>query len=153
MTKINLCNIPYLSTDYSTVFDFESKASRDNYFKERTIKTIEGNIKYDNSLTYINVNLNMEYVRNFDYIWFKDKNDDKTYFYFIVDTAMVTKSNTNIFVKLDVWTTYMFNYKVLPSFVDRCHVPRWNGDIPTYNLEDEGLEKISKNAYALKRTK
>ena len=141
MTKINLCNIPYLSTDYSTVFDFESKASRDNYFKERTIKTIEGNIKYDNSLTYINVNLNMEYVRNFDYIWFKDKNDDKTYFYFIVDTAMVTKSNTNIFVKLDVWTTYMFNYKVLPSFVDRCHVPRWNGDIPTYNLEDEGLEK------------
>ena len=54
---------------------------------------------------------------------------------------MVTKSNTNIFVKLDVWTTYMFNYKVLPSFVDRCHVPRWNGDIPTYNLEDEGLEK------------
>ena len=43
MTKINLCNIPYLSTDYSTVFDFESKASRDNYFKERTLETIEGN--------------------------------------------------------------------------------------------------------------
>lgn len=141
MTEINLCSMPFLSIDYSNVIDFESKASRDDYFRKNTIRTIEGNIKYDNARQYINVNLNMEYVRNFDYLFFKDGNDDKNYFYFIIDTEMKTKNNTNIYIKLDVWTTYMFNYSILPSFVDRCHVDRWNGDIPTYNLEDEGIEK------------
>ena len=44
-------------------------------------------------------------------------------------------------VELDVWNTYQFTFSILPSFVERCHVPRWNGDVPTRNNEDEGLDK------------
>ena len=141
MTNIHFCNIPFLSLDYSNVIDFGSKVERDNYFISKTLHTKEGNIKSDNARTYINVNLNLEYLRNFDYIWFRDYMKDKAYFYFITDVESVTKYNCNIYLKLDVWTTYMFDHTLQTSFVDRCHVPRWNGDFPTWNNEDEGLEK------------
>lgn len=141
MTDINFCSMPYLSIDYSNVIDFESRESRNNFFDLKKLDTIEGNIKYDNARTVIDIKYNMEYVRNFDYLYFTDSHDDKTYFYFIIDTEMVTKGITRIHIKLDVFTTYSFEYQIMKSFVDRCHVPRWNGDVPTYNLEDEGLEK------------
>ena len=141
MTEINFCSIPYLSTDYSNVIDFENRIERDKFFDENTLYRLDLNMKYDGARTYINANLNLEFTRNFDYIWYYDSHNDKRYFYFITDVEMVTTRNCNIYLKLDVWTTYMFNYNILPSFVDRCHVPRWNGDIPTQNNEDEGLEK------------
>lgn len=141
MTTINLCSMPFLSIDYANVIDFKNKDSRDKYFKDNTIRTIEGNIKYDNARTSIDIPFNIEYMRNFDYLFFKDGNDDKTYYYFIIDIEMVTRSVSKVYLKLDVFTTYMFNYTIMNSFVDRCHVDRWNGDVPTYNLEDEGLEK------------
>ena len=141
MTDINLCTLPFLSVDYSNVIDFESEEKRDSYFKSKTKATIVGNIKYDSARTYINANITLGYLRNFDYLWFEDKEKLKKYFYFITDVEMVTNNNCNLYLKLDVWTTYLFSYSLLPSFVDRCHVPRWNGDIPTQNNEDEGLEK------------
>ena len=141
MTEINFCSIPYLSIDYSNVIDFENVDERNRFFDVNVIHTETVNIKYDGARTYLNVNLNLEFTRNFDYIWYYDSHLDKRYFYFITDVEMVTINNCNIYIKLDVWTTYMFNYDILPSFVDRCHVPRWNGDYPTQNNEDEGLEK------------
>lgn len=141
MSNIYFCSIPFLSIDYSNVIDFSNKIERDKYFDKRTLHIEDVNIKYDGARNYFNVRLNAEYCRNFDYVWYYDGNTDKRYFYFITDVEMVTLNNCNIYIKLDVWNTFMFDYKLLPSFVDRCHVPRWNGDIPTYNNEDEGLEK------------
>lgn len=140
-TKVNLMTMPFLSIDYSNVIDFENYQSRDKYFVDNTMYTIEANIKYDGLRHQITVNQNLEYIRNFDYLWFVDGNNDKKYFYFIVDSEYTTRYMTTLHVKLDVWQTYLFEYQVMTSFVERCHVNRWNGDVPTYNVEDEGLEK------------
>lgn len=138
MTKINFCRIPYLNKKYSNVFDFSSENSRNNYFNNQVIKSIDSNIKYDMSRTYFTVNLPFNEVKNFDYIFYKD-NDNKNYYYFIDSIEINTINTTTIYLTLDVFTTYQFDFKLQPSFVDRCHVNRWNGDIPTYNTEDEGL--------------
>ena len=99
-TDINFCTLPFLSVDYSNVIDFESEESRNNYFKSKTKATIEGNSKYDSARTYINVNVSLGYSRNFDYLWFEDKEKLKKYFYFITDVEMVTHNNCNLYLKL-----------------------------------------------------
>lgn len=138
MTTIHLCNEPLLSKSYNNVYDFENENSRNNYFLLRSKKTTNSNIKFDMSRTYFTVNLSYSDIKNFDYLFYKD-DDDKYYFYFIDDIEFNTLNTTKIFVSLDVFTTYQFDFTIQPSFVDRCHVPRWNGDTPTYNTEDEGL--------------
>lgn len=138
MSLIRFCNLPFLSVDYSNVIDFADSDARRSYFENKVLLEYEGNIKYDNARTYINIALPHEQFINYDYLYFHNKNG-KPFYYFIVGYEQVTKTNTNIFIQLDVWTTYLFNYKIKPSFVDRCHVDRWNGNIPTDNNEDEGL--------------
>ena len=138
MTLINLCNIPFLSTDYSDVVDFSSKNQRDSFFEGYVGKRLEGNIKTDGERTYLNINVPCETLINYDYCFFKD-NNMKPWYYFITNIEKVTNNNSNIHLQLDVWSTYYFDFDIMESFVDRCHVPRWNGDTPTANNEEEGL--------------
>jgi len=140
-TYLYLLSMPFLSTDYSNVLDFESLQSRDNYFNNYPTKIIEGNIKYDTSRTYVQVKLTIQQCRAYDYLYIWNEADGKSYYYFITGTEYVTKDITTLYLQLDVWQTYQFAFNILPSFIERCHVPRWSGDIPTYNMEDEGLEK------------
>ena len=138
MALINLCNIPFLSTDYSDVVDFSNKNQRDSFFEGYVGKRLEGNIKTDGERTYLNINVSCETLINYDYCFFKD-NNMKPWYYFITNIEKVTNNNSNIHLQLDVWSTYYFDFNIMESFVDRCHVPRWNGDTPTANNEEEGL--------------
>ena len=138
MALINLCNIPFLSTDYSDVVDFSNKNQRDSFFEGYVGKRLEGNIKTDGERTYLNINVPCETLINYDYCFFKD-NNMKPWYYFITNIEKVTNNNSNIHLQLDVWSTYYFDFNIMESFVDRCHVPRWNGDTPTANNEEEGL--------------
>ena len=54
MTDINLCSIPFLSTSYTNVIDFENATNRDEWFKSKTLKTIQTNFKYDNQFVIMN---------------------------------------------------------------------------------------------------
>lgn len=139
MLNVNLCSIPYLSIDYSNVVDFENKQSMLNFFKKQTRQTVETNLKHDNERTYVVVNLDFSTCNQYDYLWYTDDNG-KQWYYFITNVTYETISKTRLNLSLDVWTSYQFQFKLLPSFVDRCHVDRWNGDIPTYNMEDEGID-------------
>ena len=148
MTAIHFCKMPFLDMNYQNVIDFSSEPQRLQYFESRNPLTIEGNIKYDGERTIINVNKPIGDLYIYDYLYFMDNDSPsgkrKRYFYFITNLEMKTKTNTNVYLKLDVWTTYYFDYVINPSFVDRCHVDRWrtvNGELmPTGNqLEEEGL--------------
>lgn len=139
MSIIKLTSLPFLDINYKNVLDFESKQNQVNYFESRVKREEEVNIKYDGERQYIDLKIEKSLCDTFDYLFYTDR-VGKYWFYFITNVEYITHNNTRIYLKLDVWQTYQFKYKLLPSFVDRCHVPRWNGDIPTYNLEDEGIE-------------
>ena len=138
MTQVYFCNIPFLSTDYSTVVDFSSKEQRLNYFNNYVLYNSECNIKYDGERTSLNIKVPCETLIKYDYCFFFDKKG-KMFCYFITNIEYVTSSVSNISLQLDVWSTYYFDFRLQPSFVDRCHVPRWSGNVPTANTEDEGL--------------
>ena len=139
MTDINLCSIPFLSTSYTNVIDFENATNRDEWFKSKTLKTIQTNFKYDNQRMFITINEEFNSTKLYDYLWYKDK-QNRSWYYFITAHELVTEKNTRLYLELDVFTSYMFSYEFMPTFIDRMHVPRWNGDIPTYNMENEDIE-------------
>ena len=137
MKDLHLCSIPFLDTSYTNVIDFENAENREEFFINQTKKTVRTNFKYDNNRAFIVVNGNFEDLKIYDYLWYK--NNTRAWFYFITHHEMITENNTRLYIELDVFTSYMFSYSFMPTFIDRMHVPRWNGDIPTYNIEDEGI--------------
>lgn len=137
---IHLLSLPYLSLDYSNVIDFKDNDSRRIFFEKNTKKTLKNiNIKYDAERINVVVPLKVEECRGYDYLYYVDS-WDKPWYYFITNIEMVTQNTTRFYLTLDIWTSYLFTYTILPSFIDRCHVPRWNGDKPTYNMENEDIE-------------
>lgn len=143
---INLLSVPFLPHDYSHVMDFESIESRNDWFFSKVKETVYSSIKYDNMRTYILLNKPIQEVRTkYDYLFYDDcrpdiDNEFMRYFYFITDYEFITESVTKIYIQLDIWTTYFFAHSLMTSFVERCHVPRWNENmLPTSNFEDEGV--------------
>ena len=68
MTKVYLCSIPFLNNSYNNVIDFKNSESRQNWFLDRTKKTIDTNFKYDNQRMYIVINEKFENSRIYDYL-------------------------------------------------------------------------------------
>lgn len=134
MAKVKLCRMPFIDINYSNVIDFETKVQRNNYFNKLVGFTFEKNIKSHSNLTSISMNYPIDKLYDYDYLILDDK-----FFYFVINQEVINDNNSTLYLKLDVFNTYYYDINILPSFVDRCHVPRWNGEIPTYNMEDEEL--------------
>lgn len=132
MTKIKLVNLPFIDINYSNVIEFGTKYKRDEYFKKLQGYTTEKNIKSHSNIYSISLDIPIENLSYYDYLIVDDK-----FFYFIINKEVINTKNTILHLQLDVFNTYYYDIQFLPSFVDRCHVPRWNGDMPTYNMEDE----------------
>lgn len=135
--NLNLCLLPFLDTSYKNVIDFKDKESRDRWFNNAVARVTTANIKYDCNRTSVVVTLLLQEANNFDYLFYDGP--DRRYFYFITSIEYNTFNTTILGLELDVFNTYYYDVFLNNSFVERMHVDRWNGDIPTYNVEDEGL--------------
>ena len=137
--KINFCSLPFLDSAYENVIDFENVDSQINYFKSKTVFSIDINQKPDSLRDSVTVNSNISRFNDIDYIWCQT-NLGRINYFFVTGKEYVNTENTTLYLKLDVFQTYLFNYKILESFVDRCHVPRWIDGFPTLHTIDEGLD-------------
>lgn len=142
--KVHFLYLPFLDIEQDHTIDFESRQSQINWFKSKTLHTEEVNIKGDALRTSITVKKNMDFFNGIDYLYLESVNNGWDYYYFITDVEYKTIDTTLLHLKLDVIQTYMFNYKRLESFVDRCHQKRWTDDglEPIDNFEDEGFPLV-----------
>lgn len=138
ITTIKLCNMGFLDMGYDNVIDFENEQSRSNYFNRLNVKPFDVNTITDGLVDSITLPIKLSLIREYDYLFFNY--DNKDYFYFITNKQQLNENHTVLHMQIDVFTTYQFDVKYLDSFVDRCHVPRWDGDIPTKHTIDEGLD-------------
>lgn len=136
--EINFCSLPFLDSGYENTIDFESLDSQKNYFLSKTLFTIDINVKPDSIRDSVSINEDISKFNDVDYLWFIGYG--RRNFYFVNGKEYINPKNTVLYLQLDVFQTYMFNYKTLDSFVDRCHVPRWVDGFPTLHTIDEGLE-------------
>lgn len=145
---IYLCKIDNIDNTYQNILDFSSASSRNNYFISKHTKSFTINVRDDGLINDLTIPINHTEINNLNYLYMTDETN-KHLFFFITSYTHTTPSNTTITLQLDAWTTYQFDISFLDSFIERCHVPRWNGDTPTKNTIDEGLPL---NEYMLEST-
>lgn len=137
--KINFCSLPFLDSGYENTIDFENVDSQINYFKNKTVFSIDINQKPDSMRDSVTIQSPINRFNDIDYIWC-ETNLGRINYFFVTGKEYATGDNTTLYLQLDVFQTYLFNYKILESFVDRCHVPRWIDGFPTLHTIDEGLD-------------
>lgn len=138
MREVRLCQLPSLSIDYNHVMDFNTVGERDTYFNNKTIYTITSPTKFDYTKQSITINKPIEQLLTIDYVVITENNN--RVFYFVINKETLNSNNTILYLKVDVWTTYMFKYTLQDSYVERCHQRRWDSKgNPIVNIVDEGL--------------
>lgn len=130
-----------LDPNYETSIDFANKAMQKKYF--------EGfpKVEHDSNLTYsylrsneaIDVPFKYEDLAEVNYLYYI--NDNKVFYNFITRKEFINNNLTRLYIELDVFQTYMFDYELGECFVEREHQDRVdeNKDF-IFNVEDEGIE-------------
>lgn len=137
---VNFCNNLYFDNSYNDVVDFPTSSQQLNYYRSITRFMLDVNMKADESQTELTILKSYSECNTINYLFFTD-NIGKTYYYFITSKEKITDNTTLLYLELDVYSTYLFDITILPSYVDRCHVKRWENDhTPTNEIIDEGVE-------------
>ena len=138
MNNVYLCTVTEIDLNNQKQIDFTSKESQYDWFNRQNTRIVETNANPDALLTEVTLKTPYSNIKFYDYMFMTDENGDRLFF-FILDKKKKGE-NCIIYVKLDVFQTYMFRFQVLNSFVERCHVPRWiDNNTPTPEIVDEGL--------------
>lgn len=111
------------ANDYKNTPDFATKELRDQWFLDRSAAAASNqNVSYFRMYDTFRVAMPYNQISTYNYLFFEQ--DGKRWFYFI---NRVTYSNPNLQlldVELDVLVTYMFDYTLPETFIERAHMPR-----------------------------
>lgn len=135
-SKICICNNLALTNDYQHTIYFKDLASQKAYFTGKVVKTFP-NYTYVRRSWNIKVEANKEETNGWSYLFFQNVTNGKIYYYFINSVEYLNDHTVELSLEMDVLQTYMFDYELLPCFVEREHSET---DEPGDNLVDEGLE-------------
>ena len=142
MTNLLLLNVPFES-DYKDTIYFPNLVQQVNYMKRRRVHTFT-DFTYQRKDNIIRIPAHIDTLYNCNYVMYqnefsKDENTlyNKWMFAFIVDMQYINDERTDVTIKTDVLQTWMFDYTVKPSFVEREHV---NDDTIGLHTVPEGLE-------------
>lgn len=135
-----LTNVPFNLT-YNNVMDFNTPTEQISYFLNKT-KYVFDKLTYQRvTSSTIKLDINYNDLLDVNYLIFKnDSVKNKWFFAFITNYEFVSESTTKITYQLDVFQTYLFDYKFQSTYVEREHTKRFNADgTPVINTLDEGL--------------
>lgn len=139
-STLYLCkNIP-LDPKYNYTLDFNNETQQSSYFDSKIASEFDINTGYSyiRDSQAIKVNANIDDLLGINYMFYN--NADKRYYAFITKKDYVNPNCTRIEFKIDVLQSFMFNYSIDESFIDREHQDRYVNNDPVYNLEAENLD-------------
>lgn len=135
-TKVYLLSVP-LENDYKHTLYFTDKSNQTSYFESKAVHRLE-NVSYQRKDSFIRVPLVYDKLLDVNYIMFQNSDYNNKWFYgFITDIEYVSDGLTKVNFETDVIQTWMFDYQIKPSFVEREHV---NDDIVGKHTQPESLE-------------
>ena len=142
LSKVFFCSVPELDINYNNTVNFKNKDNQLHWFFQKIVHVMEEctYLRKERALTidrYIDDILNVNYC-----IFFNGK---KYEYFFVVNKEYSTENSTKLYLKLDVFQTYLFDidFRNTQSLINRQHCNRYdaNGQIISYNmLEHEDLE-------------
>ena len=144
-TEIYLLKTP-LQIDELQQMDFASTTAQANYFQScPSLPLMNATYQRENDTMY--VNFNIEAIRSYNYVMYKNKQYSNKWFYaFIAGMQYESNTCTAIQIKTDVFQTYMFEYQLKDSYILRETV-----DDDTYGKHLIG-ESFDLGDYILKST-
>ena len=120
ITEVRLLAVP-LENDYKHTIYFSSKSAQLSYFQGKVVHSAT-NLSYQRKDNVIRFPKHFDDLQNCNYVMYKNTAyTDKWFYAFITDMEYVNDERTDITFELDVLQTYLNEYTVQPSFVEREH--------------------------------
>lgn len=136
ITEVRLLSVP-LENDYLHTAYFPDRISQTTWMKNHTVRT-ETNLSYQRENNMIRFPMDIDSIRYCNYVMYQNTAYTSKWFYaFITKMEYVNDDRTDIYIQTDVMQTWLFDYDVKPSFIEREHVA--NDNIGLHTLS-EGLE-------------
>ena len=138
ITEVRLLYAP-LENDYKHTFYFPNISAQESYFKSIT-KFMDADFSYQRKDGFIRYHRDYDEIiaKGCNYVMYRNTaKSSKWYYAFITKIEYVSDGKTNIYIETDVLQTWLFDYEVLPSFIEREHT---NNDAVGANTVPEGLE-------------
>lgn len=136
ISKVYLLSVP-LENDYKHTLYFNSLDSQVSYFKSKK-KYEFTDFTYQRKDNIIRVGKNYDSIYDCNYVMYQNPNVNNKWFYaFITGMEYKNSDTTELKIETDVIQTWLFDYEIKPSFVEREHV---SDDDIGKNTIPEGLE-------------
>lgn len=136
ITKMYLLNVP-LDKDYKHTLYFDSSSAQKSYFDSK-IKHSYTDFTYQRKDNTVRVPIVFDDALKCNYVMYQNSDySNKWYYAFITDYVWSDEDTTTLTIETDVLQTYMFDYTLLTSFVEREHTA---DDTIGANTYPEGLE-------------
>lgn len=122
-----LKDIP-LNASYDDTFTFKDLDTQYNYFRSKAkFELVNYSVVRDRT-NALKVEGDIAEYYDVNYMMFNNSNfknsdgSDKWFYAFIIDTEYVNPNTTILIFQIDVMQSWMFDYTILPSLVEREHV-------------------------------
>lgn len=136
ITKVYLLNVP-LESDYKNTLYFANAQAQQTYFQSRIVRSYT-DFSYQRKDHIIRIPEEYDNIYHVNYVMYQNTAYSNKWFYaFITDLKYVNDGMTEAVIETDVMQTWMFDYTVKASFVEREHVDDDTIGLHTY---PEGLE-------------
>ena len=136
ITKVYLLDVP-LEKDYKNSLYFANKNAQYNYFNSKAVKKYT-DFTYQRKDKFIRVPDDYDTIANCNYVMYQNSAQNNKWFYaFVEKIEYNSNGRSDVYISTDVIQTYLFDYTVKPSFVEREHV---SDDTVGSHTLPEGLE-------------
>lgn len=123
ITKVYLLDVP-LENDYKNTLYFANAQAQQTYFQSRIIGSYSYNdFSYQRKDQIIRVPAQYDSIYKCNYVMYQNSAYNNKWFYaFVTDLEYINDGRTDLHIETDVIQTWMFDYIVKSSFVEREHV-------------------------------
>ena len=131
-----------IDPDNEYTIDFDNEQSQHNYFVSKISDVLEttGDFSYIRKDADVKVEKSIDDLMSVNYLMFN--NNNKWWYAHITNKEYVSQNTTRIYFEIDAFQTFMFDYEIQESFIDREHQDRFfeSTNNPIYNTESEDID-------------
>ena len=121
ITKVYLLDVP-LESDYKHTLYFTSAANQQTYFQSKVVRSFT-DFTYQRKDQIIRVPAHYDSIYKCNYVMYQNSAYSNKWFYaFVTDLEYINDGRTDLHIETDVIQTWLFDYQVKASFVEREHV-------------------------------
>ncbi len=135
-TILSICSGVPLNNRYEHTLYFATAADQSAYFGGKVVKTLSA-YSYIRRSWDLYVDAVMGDALKWNYLYLRNPQDRKTFYYFITAVEYENEETVKLSLELDVLQTFLFDFSLLPTFIERQHAV---SDAVGENTLEEGLE-------------